>query len=318
MGLFFTSEAMQYLLDLYGGHPLLTRMACSFTNSSFERAGRVRPVTVSLTDLRADEDAREAELVFYCRHVVSELQRFYPDEYEVLEMLASKQIRDVMELMPSRELSLHLKGYGLIKEDDSGKPVFAIPVLGRYIAMEVARREGRQLFRRIIPEAERSHWLKRRLETVVRETRELSKLIAGKSSIKLYGRDGFREPERVTALLPVRSEADFEAFINVCNRSFVEPIDQVGQSAGQRDYFWTSVKAGYPDLWEALHRIKLYRNNQLHVELSPKNESELHTVLHRDLDGKRISQVDDVWFVLQQCVLDGLFLGLQCEINRLS
>lgn len=318
MGISFEEQALAYLVGHYGGHPLLTRMACSFTNSSLEREQRSRPAMVTVADLVKDEDARESELVFYCRHVVSELQQFYPDEYEVLEMLASKQVSDVMELLPSSELSQHLRGYGLIRQDSAGRPVFAIPVLGRYIASEVARREGRQLFRRIVPEPERAHWLHRRVETIRREMKELSKLISDKNGPKIYGRDGYREPERFAAVGVASTEGQFESFINVCNRSFVEAVEQVGQSLRKKDYFWKDVKSAYPDLWEALQRIKLYRHNQLHLELVPKVESDLRDLLNRDLDGKRMSQVDEVWFVLQQCVLDGLFLGLQCEINRLS
>lgn len=306
MGLFFSPPALKYLMDRYGGHPLLTRMACSFTNSTLERVKRVRPTTVEVSDLVEDQEARDAELVFYCRHVVSELRQFYPDEYEVLEMLANKQERDVMDLMPSSEMTGHLKGYGLLKEDTAGKPIFAIPVLGRYIGAESARREGRQLLRRIIPEEERLQWITRRTECVIREMRELCKLISSKGAVKLYGRSGFPEVDRVSALTPVSSEPEFESFINVCNRSFVESIEHVGQSAKLKNYFWVDVKVAFPELWDALHRIKVYRNNQLHLELMPTVESDLRTFLQRDLDGKRISQVPDVWFVLQQCVLDGV------------
>ena len=318
MGMTFASDALEFLAEQYGGHPLLTRMACSYTNASLDRAHRVRPTMVTRKDLELDRESRDSELTFYCRHVVSELQRFYPDEYEMLEMLASKQIVDVMDLMPSTELTRHLKGYGLIKEMASGKPSFAIPVVGRYVAIELARREGRQLFSRIVPENERQDWVKRRTAAITRELRDLGKMTLKAGTPKLYGRSGFPEAEKFCGLSPAKTEADFESFINTCNRCLVESIDQVGRSLSDPKYFWKVVKPAYPELWEALHRIRLYRNNQLHLELLPVVETELKKQLDVDLDGKRLNQVVDVWFVLQQCVLDGLFLGAQCEINLLS
>ena len=42
MGLSFTLEASEYLHERYGGHPLLTRMACSEIHQTVERQKRVR------------------------------------------------------------------------------------------------------------------------------------------------------------------------------------------------------------------------------------------------------------------------------------
>jgi hypothetical protein len=53
------------------------------------------------------------QVVSYCRHVVSELKKFYPDEYELLEMLAGGQVIDVMDLSGEPEYTRHLKEYGL-------------------------------------------------------------------------------------------------------------------------------------------------------------------------------------------------------------
>lgn len=318
MGMKFSEEALEYLGAHYGGHPLLTRMACSFTNASLDRSNRVRPTEIQTADLEQDREARDTELTFYCRHVVSELQRFYPDEYEMLEMLASKQVVDVMDLMPAADLTRHLKGYGLIKQGSGGRPDFAIPVVGRYVASEIARKEGRQLHRRVVSERDREDWVRRRVLSITQELRVVCKSALSSGTPKIYGRSGFPEAEKFCSAIVVKSEADFESFINTCNRCLVESIDQLGKSLGRANYFWSVIKPSYPDLWDALHRVRLYRNNQLHLELLPAVETELRKQLNIDLDGKRMSQVPEVWFVLQQCVLDGLFLGTQCEINALS
>jgi hypothetical protein len=83
-------------------------------------------------------------------------------------------------------------------------------------------------------------------------------------------------------------------------------------------YFWTVVKQTYPDLWDGLQRVKVYRNNDLHLELTTVVEAELKRYVENDLESRRLAQVPEVWFVFQQSVLDGLLLGVQCELNRYS
>ena len=100
MGLHFTSSAIGYLYDRYGGHPLLTRKACSYVDSKTKKLDK--PIAVDSSYLKREEDDRDAELTFYCRHVVSALRQYYPDEYGMLEMLASNQEVDFYELAKER------------------------------------------------------------------------------------------------------------------------------------------------------------------------------------------------------------------------
>lgn len=318
MGLTFPYDSCDYLNQRYGGHPLLTRMACSQVHAAAEDNKSQRPLGVKRADLTKHEDARDAELVFYCRHVVSELRKFYPDEYALLEMLASGQVNDVMDLASEPEYTRHLKEYGLLTIDKVGKPLFAIPVIGQYVGNELSRREGRRLVRRIVESSERAAWVKRRSTTITRELRELAKVTTAKSLPGIFPGGSFPEAERFAAITPAANNDEFVAFINVCNRCFVESVEKHGRAIGQTDYFWKTFKTTYPDMWDALQRIKVYRNNDLHLELNTTVEAELRRYLDEDLEGRRMAQVQEVWFVLQQCVLDNLFLAVQCELNRYS
>ena len=47
-------------------------------------------------------------------------------------------------------------------------------------------------------------------------------------------------------------------------------------------------------------------------------DSQLEEYLKVDLEGRSPAQVQELWFVLQQCVLDGLFAGIQVELNRFN
>ena len=58
----------------------------------------------------------DVEFAYYFKHVVSELQKFYPEEYEMFELLASGQTADFIELSAITEYTKHLYSYGLLVE----------------------------------------------------------------------------------------------------------------------------------------------------------------------------------------------------------
>jgi hypothetical protein len=124
------------------------------------------------------------------------------------------------------------------------------------------------------------------------------------------------EAERFPGIGPVASQDEFVVFINICNRCFVESVESFGRKQHISKYFWNDFKTTCPDLWIGLNRIKSYRHNDFHLELNEFADEYYKDYLKEDLAGKRISQVTDVWFVLQQAVLDNLLLGVQCEFNR--
>jgi len=318
MGLIFDQKAIQYLYKRYGGHPLLTRLACSQLHSDLELARTTRPITIDLKDLIENEENRDSELIFYCRHVVSEIKEFYSDEYEMLEFLASGRVNDFMDFRSAPEYTRHLQEYGLVEIDSVGKPSFAIPVVGRYIGAELARKQGCRLRRHVIPSSNRTKWVTKRASEILSSVRDLEQIISKLSLPKLYGDSSFPEAERFSTIYECKSHSHFVDFINVCNRCFVESIEKYGRTLGKTKYFWDVIALTYPELFIALKRIKLYRHNDLHLELNESVEKDFKAFLNEDLEGKRLSQVDDVWFLLQQCVLDSMFLGTQCEINRIS
>lgn len=114
------------------------------------------------------------------------------------------------------------------------------------------------------------------------------------------------------------SREAFESFINVYNRCLVEPIENYGKSIENNNYYWKDVRVNFPHLWPALQRIKVYRHENLHLELNAATESELQKYLNRDFDGKRLSQLQEPYFALQQAVVDELFVAIQLELDRLS
>lgn len=318
MGLRFSEEAIQYVHGRYGGHPLLTRLACSLFHQRLVAEKQDRPVDIEPNTLKRDETARDAELTFYCRHVVSELRDFYPDEYEMFELLATGRVHDFVELSAHPEYVRHLQEYGLLGVEVCGLPKVSIPVVGRHVAVEEARRAGRQSLTYIVPLQDRAVWLTRRTNAIITDMGEVQRLATLNSKPSLFGPNSFPESHRFAQVSVAADESTFESFINCCNRCFVESIESFGTHINKPRYIWTEIASSYPALWDALHRIKVYRHNRMHIRLKPDVEKVLRNFLNRDLEGREPRQVDDLWFVLQQAVLDAMLAGLQVEISKLG
>ncbi len=129
MGLRFSEDVYDYLRDRYGGHPLLTRAACSFVHRS--TASAKRPVLLSAADLRAHEQRRESELFPFGRHVLSMLQQWYPQEFSMLQYLARGDTQFFTEMSAQYpEYAQHLKAYSLVTDDP---PRISIPLLEKFL-----------------------------------------------------------------------------------------------------------------------------------------------------------------------------------------
>lgn len=318
MGMTFNDQATRYMHDRYGGHPLLTRLAASYVHKRAAASKQSRPLTIEADTVEASEDERDGDLSFYCRHVVSELREFYPEEYTLLEWLSAGRAADYLEFAGFPEYIRHLRAYGLVSPDRSTAPRVSLSVVARYVAIEEARREGRKTLLRLVPQQERHGWLDRRKGSILDDVPELERVAETLSLPSLFGPNSFPESHRFAGLSVVSDEADFESFINCCHRCFVESIEAFGKHHRRTDYFWSDIRAAYPSLHEALHRIRVYRHCRMHIKLNPGVEQALQRFLKQDLESREPAGVDDLWFLLQQATLDSLFNALQIELSRLG
>lgn len=318
MGLKFDESAISYIFQRYGGHPLLTRMACSHIHNLIEERGTARPVNITQKLLIVTQDLREKDIAQYSKHVISELSGFYPTEYSMLEMLAAGNIAEFIELSSGNDYTRHLRGYGLVDIETKTKPSIKIPMIINYINQARAARSGTLAGPQIIDVSHRNLWLRDRVSRVTTDIRQMERVARDKSMPKLYGENGFPEAERFNTVSVCTSIADFEHFINICNRCFVEPIEALGSSMGKENYFWNDVKNSYPELWYALLRTKLYRHDKMHLMLKKQVEDQLKEIIEKDFFGLNPDQMDDPPFALQQVVVDGLFVGIQAELERLT
>ena len=310
MGLRFTTDAIDYMYERYGGHPLLTRMACSHVHNKIELGREKRPFDISDRFLKAGEQQREEELSYYSGHVVWELREFYPDEYKLLGDLASGNEAEFVDWwVADPDFTKHLSDYGLVEVGSEGHPKIKISVVGKYLSYEMARGRGTRRRKYIIPQSERKGWLSLRLRSIVEEIRNLTQIARDQGLLRLYGRKTLGEMaqiEKMGSMFVVREESEFLTFINQCNLLMVEALISDLEE----------VQRVYPDLWDALLRIKTYRHDQVHLRLTPKVQDNLSMYLDRDLEGMNVAAIADGHFILQQSVVDSLFAAILYEVNR--
>ncbi|EAY29456.1 ATP-binding protein [Microscilla marina] len=317
IGLDFTDTALNYLYTQYGGHPHLTRKSCSWINKDYTDQAIHKPITISDNDLIKSQERRDLDLSYYSGHVVAELSDFYPDEYTMLEMLSSGEIRDFIEFSTEPEFTKHLMGYGLLKYDSHNMPKITIPVVEKHIGLELAKKEGRKTILRVITPDQRELWLPKRIDYIIKDFQLLVDLIDNAGQPSLFGKFSFPESSKFSRVEVCDTELKFENFINTCFQCFVESIEVYGKP--DKKYYRDTITPQYPSLVHALERIRVYRHNYHHLKLSmPITKDKLVDYLKADLESQKPSQVKDLHFVLQQCVLDNLLAGLQVEINRLT
>lgn len=314
MGMRFDEGSVDALFQRYGGHPLLTRMICSQINNGLRASNSVRPVTIDRTTVLRDLLSREEEIQFYCGHITSELEEFYPDEYFMLETLASGDVVAFNKLANEIDYVRHLRLYGLLDLSHQHSPHFKIPIIKEYIANKWKKRNGLRSNKYIVSPARRLEFVMGRAGSILREMRVAEKKFISVKQPSLYAGSGACEAELFASTSVCESRDDLVAFLIQASRSFVEPIGKVGALKSHKQYLFEEIKSAYPSLWPALNRIRVYRNRFAHSDLTPQAKQEYEHYLKEDLDGHSPESVPDGWFQLQSAVLNGLLVGLQAEM----
>lgn len=321
MGLKFANNAVDYLVRQYGGHPLMTRLACSEVHKAISISGKSRPVEITAAFLEETERSREVAVSFYARQVVSELERFYNDEYELLAEIARGSVADLWELAKDPVFTEHLRNYGLLRVSETGRPEVSIPAL--IPTLQSYDRDGRRhrpLYDVVEPN-DRRRWLderKRKIKEAL-NTLELRIKAADGAVPSLYGPNSYPHADEFHSVPVVSGWSDFNTFINTCNKCFVEAVrahgEQVEQKSGEHR---KGVIQAYPELSRAHDRIRMYRNADVHLVRHAHVEEAVQQFLDDDLNGRPLWEVEDAPFILQQRTLDELFAGILAEIDQLS
>lgn len=130
MGVEFDAESRIKLFQDFGGHPFLTRHACSFV----AKAAVVRPVVVDRTLYAKGISEYTTESDSYVSSVVGLLEEQYSDEYLMLEYIGQGDLEG-FDILARQDPNLleHLYGYGVLKRGMEGS-YFNIGVVERFFA----------------------------------------------------------------------------------------------------------------------------------------------------------------------------------------
>ncbi len=128
MGIKFDEGIYTRLVEDYGGHPFLIRRVCS----KISQQNPERPVTIDRTKYTNAKTEFNIENNYFDM-ILQVLKQFYPDEFEMLKLLARKDYDSFNYfVMADRSMINHLEGYGLISEND-GMFDFKIDAIKDYI-----------------------------------------------------------------------------------------------------------------------------------------------------------------------------------------
>lgn len=313
MGLFFDKPSIRLLFDEYGGHPLLTRMACSFQHEILEAKKAQRPIKIAPNDISALALERDAELSSYCGHVVSEIKELYPDEYELLKLLAAGEIADFNSLAGRNDEIRHIREYGLVAVESGRIPEFKIPVVRRFLRHTEKDSIRMDEIKRFRDPDSRGAWLKRRAKSVVEDLMLLNEERVGSGLASLYVKQSSLKGHEIIGMPLVSNESESASFLVQAHKYLVEPIDK-GLVGGVATNVLFSKEL--PNLKKAFLRLKTYRNKLCHIEVNESTARQYVQFLLEDFDGIPVEQLEDGWFRLQRRIIDHVHVALQAELSR--
>lgn len=312
MGLQFDSEAVDVLSEHYGRHPLLTRLACSYIHKRLEREKKGRPIKIGSKYVNSIVADCDSEIASYCAHVVSELRDFYPDEYDVIMMAAVGRQSDFLAFGREGDFTRHLRSYGVLGQTESGLPTVALPVLKNFLRSEFARTTGSRIPRDLIPSARRLLWVEDTAKRIVTDLRSLLQTLSPGVRSPFGGRS-VPDSDLITDIEPVTSEGEYQAFIT---RMYKALYENTAKGYPDRGSFFKEFKEDWPDLFNAINRIRVYRDYSLHLDVSEGTKVTYLKYLEVDLGSPDPSALPDGWFALQQAVLDELLYAVQVEAAK--
>jgi len=130
MGLAFDEGVYGLLNEDYGGHPFIIRQVCSVIHTL---ADQNRPVHVHKTLYDKAKERFRTQGSNYFPMIFDVLQKYYPDEYVMLQYLAVDDKKSFAEFSAEQGLTEHLLSYGILELQD-GTYVFRVDALKEFIA----------------------------------------------------------------------------------------------------------------------------------------------------------------------------------------
>lgn len=137
MGLRVEEPLFQLLFEEYGGHPFLVRQACS----QLARHVQTRPGELTAGLFQRERASIGLNLERNVRQILNVLAIWYPDEYEMVRLLAQGDRASFIEFaVGSAEFTQHVEGYGLVR-DARTDPRISLGLVRSHLARQPRRVE---------------------------------------------------------------------------------------------------------------------------------------------------------------------------------
>jgi hypothetical protein len=197
MGLKFDETIYSKLTEDFGGHPFLIRHVCSLLSKELDNLNR--PVNV---DRGTYQNAKNKFIYSHSNYldmILGVLEVFYPNEFDMLIMLACNDYKTFNELAESdHSFTEHLLGYGLIQKSISGYD-FKIDSIQEYLLQKSKYKK----LTNTLPEkwqeiSDRRNRIEVKLRKIIRRQLKAAKGTVDSKQIVL---DIFRKPRKIELLM---------------------------------------------------------------------------------------------------------------------
>lgn len=133
MGLRIEGGVYPWLYEQYGGHPLLTRKACSLV---YNKARMSSGDCLTLDSFTSRQDWLDQQLGQNVLNILAVLIQHYPNEYDHLMAIArgDRELFEFLKNDPELEIELkHILSYNILKSGKENEPIFIIEALKRFL-----------------------------------------------------------------------------------------------------------------------------------------------------------------------------------------
>ncbi|MBM7709258.1 hypothetical protein [Enterococcus lemanii] len=117
---------------------------------------------------------------------------------------------------------------------------------------------------------------------------------------------------------PTNDEAAFESFTTKLCIKIVENFKKTTSKIKNKRYFDNDFKREYPDLSEALNRIRVYRNSYSHDEFNKFIAEISYEIIPSDFDNYCSVTLENVFEYKQFKMINGLYLALKATKKKLK
>ena len=301
-GLNFEEECYETLKNLYGGHPYLIRLACSEVARTKGTAPIDKRVTITKIDFSDASPEIRNRLTHPIKDILLSLVWWYPDEYELLLILADGDTDFVRSyLHQSPELAVQFVRYGLVRGDSGA---FAINDLHTFLRTHGASyKEALSPFKRgdlppeVLPEEANLEDLSRLFEKRTEIEVALRKYLLMVLGFK-YGFDDKKISDQIISGLRNRSGRNDQGQLFVGRR----PQDAVNE------LFLSDLKPLFKHNWDDLgptfdRKLDRFEMNMDTINIARRHEAHCKPVSTADRDDFLNSYS---WFRLRLSKVPGL------------